>query len=200
MDFGIETYDTVYSEETPNPETLKFVFDRLIFPGKSIDFPNEKNAYVSALAEQLFTFPYIKSVFIASNFVTVTKKDSLKSWEGVEDELLAFLKQYVEDGNPIVDKDALAKLHSDITNDILPNDGDIVHQIKYILDKKVAPAVEMDGGAIEFIKFEDGILYLSMEGACNHCPSSLITLKQGIEKIMKKSLPEVKEVVGIDHQ
>lgn len=200
MDFGIEIYDSLYTEETPNPETMKFIFDKLLIPGKSIDFPTDKNVAISPLAEQLFTFPYVKSVFIASNFLTVTKKESLKNWDDAIPELKQFLKEYVEGGSPIIDKEEMEKQRNEITNDILPGDDDVIHQIKYILDKRVAPAVEMDGGAIEFIKFEDGILYLNMEGACNHCPSSMVTLKQGIERIMQKNIPAVKEVVGIDNE
>jgi len=144
---------SIYTEMTPNPETMKFVANKLLYPGKSIDFPDVETAKPSALAIELFGFPFIKSVFIASNFVTLTKTADT-DW-----------------------------------NDVIP-------RIKELLENYVKPAVEMDGGAIQFRSYQEGVVNLMLQGSCSGCPSSMITLKAGIEGMMKRMIPEVREVVA----
>ena len=190
------TIVSIYTEMTPNPETMKFVANKLLYPGKSVDFPDEESASSSPLAIQLFAFPFIKSVFIASNFVTLTKTDDTENWEDVIPSVKQFLKEYLEEGNVIINEEELALRKKESSNEIHVDDGDVVKRVKELLENYVKPAVEMDGGAIQFISYDDGVVNLKMHGSCSGCPSSMITLKAGIEGMMKRMIPEVREVVA----
>ena len=187
---------SIYTEMTPNPETMKFVANKLLFPGKSADFPDEASAAPSPLAQQLFSFPFIKSVFIASNFVTLTKSNEEDDWQDVIPTIKEFLKSYLEEGKLVVDEEAWAASLTDSSNMVHASDDEVVVRIKELLENYVKPAVEMDGGAIQFKSYEDGRVNLMMQGSCSGCPSSMITLKAGIEGMMKRMIPEVKEVVA----
>ncbi len=184
---------SIYTEMTPNPETMKFVANKLLYPGKSIDFPDETSAAPSPLAKELFAFPFIRSVFIASNFVTLTKTADTQ-WDDVIPSVREFLKQYLEEGKIVINEDQVpAKKEFNLVNG---DDSDVVVRIKELLENYVKPAVEMDGGAISFKGFDDGVVKLMLQGSCSGCPSSMITLKAGIEGMMKRMIPEVKEVVA----
>ncbi|MEO6187927.1 MAG: NifU family protein [Ginsengibacter sp.] len=187
---------SIYTEMTPNPETMKFVANKLLYPGKSIDFQDETAAAVSPLAMELFTFPFIKSIFIASNFVTLTKTPDTEDWQSIIPSIKQFLKEYMEDGKPVVNEEEIAAMKSESSNVISADDDDIVKRIKELLENYVKPAVEMDGGAIQFRSYEDGKVNLMLQGSCSGCPSSMITLKAGIEGMMKRMIPEVREVVA----
>ncbi len=187
------TIVSIYTEMTPNPETMKFVANKLLYPGKSIDFPEESAAAPSPLAKELFAFPFIRSVFIASNFVTLTKTPETR-WEEVIPSVREFLKQYLEEGKVVINEDLVVKKAD--TNLISSDDTDVVKRIKELLENYVKPAVEMDGGAISYKGYENGVVKLMMQGSCSGCPSSMITLKAGIEGMMKRMIPEVKEVVA----
>ncbi|NDC40700.1 MAG: NifU family protein [Chitinophagia bacterium] len=187
------TIVSIYTEMTPNPETMKFVANKLLYPGKSIDFPDEASAAPSALAKELFAFPFIRSVFIASNFVTLTKTPAAV-WDEVIPSIREFLKQYLEEGREVVNEEALVV--NVAGNLVSENDTDVVVRIKELLENYVKPAVEMDGGAISFRGFDDGKVTLMLQGSCSGCPSSMVTLKSGIEAMMKRMIPEVKEVVA----
>src|SRR6476661_8750678 len=186
---------SIYTEMTPNPETMKFVANKLLYPGKSIDFPDMESAKPSPLAIELFGFPFIKAVFIASNFVTLTKMEETE-WDDVIPSIRQFLKEYLEEGKPVINEDEVVTRKSDSSNDIQADDSDVVKRIKELLDNYVRPAVEMDGGAIQFRSYEEGKVNLMLQGSCSGCPSSMITLKAGIEGMMKRMIPEVKEVVA----
>jgi Fe-S cluster biogenesis protein NfuA len=190
------TVVSIYTEMTPNPETMKFVANKLLYPGKSVDFQDETTASASPLAMQLFAFPFIKSVFIASNFVTLTKTDDTEDWQDVIPSVKQFLKEYLEEGNTIINEEQLAARKTESSNVVSADDHDVVKRIKELLENYVKPAVEMDGGAIQFISYEDGTVNLMMQGSCSGCPSSMITLKAGIEGMMKRMIPEVREVVA----
>jgi Fe-S cluster biogenesis protein NfuA len=186
---------SIYTEMTPNPETMKFVANKLLYPGKSIDFPDASAAGPSPLASELFGFPFIKAVFIASNFVTLTKTPETE-WNDVIPSVREFLKQYLEDGKTLVNEEEVAAMKTESGTEIELNESDVVKRIKELLDNYVRPAVEMDGGAIQFRSYEDGVVNLMLQGSCSGCPSSMITLKAGIEGLMKRMIPEVKEVVA----
>jgi Fe-S cluster biogenesis protein NfuA len=186
---------SIYTEMTPNPETMKFVANKLLYPGKSIDFPDVETAKPSPLAVELFGFPFIKSVFIASNFVTLTKNPET-DWNDVTATIRQFLKEYLEEGKPIINEDEVAAIKVESTNSIHADDSDVVKRIKELLDNYVRPAVEMDGGAIQFKSYDEGTVNLMLQGSCSGCPSSMITLKAGIEGMMKRMIPEVQEVVA----
>lgn len=187
------TIVSIYTEMTPNPETMKFVANKLLYPGKSIDFPEEASATASPLAKELFAFPFIRSVFIASNFVTLTKTPDTK-WEDVIPTVREFLKQYLEEGKVVVNEELVVKKAD--ANTVNADDSDVVKRIKELLENYVKPAVEMDGGAISYKGYDNGTVKLMMQGSCSGCPSSMITLKAGIEGMMKRMIPEVKEVVA----
>ena len=186
---------SIYTEMTPNPETMKFVANKLLYPGKSIDFPDVESAKPSPLAVELFGFPFIKSVFIASNFITLTKTADT-DWQDVIPTIRQFLKEYLEEGKPVVNEEEVAAMKQEATNTVAADDDDVVKRIKELLDNYVKPAVEMDGGAIQFKSYNDGVVNLMMQGSCSGCPSSMITLKAGIEGMMKRMIPEVREVVA----
>ena len=186
---------SIYTEMTPNPETMKFVANKLLYPGKSIDFPDAETAKPSPLAVELFGFPFIRAVFIASNFVTLTKTGET-DWNEVIPSVRQFLKDYLEEGKPVINEEELAAVKQTSSNEVAADDDDVVKRIKELLDNYVRPAVEMDGGAIQFRSYEDGVVNLMMQGSCSGCPSSMITLKAGIEGMMKRMIPEVKEVVA----
>jgi Fe-S cluster biogenesis protein NfuA len=185
---------SIYTEMTPNPETMKFVANKLLYPGKIIDFPDVETAKPSPLAIEFFGFPFIKSVFIASNFVTLTKTADT-DWDDVIPAIRQFLKEYLEEGKPVINEDEILVTKTD-GNAIDADDDDVVKRIKELLENYVKPAVEMDGGAIQFRSYNEGVVNLMLQGSCSGCPSSMITLKAGIESMMKRMIPEVKEVVA----
>ena len=187
---------SIYTEMTPNPETMKFVANKLLYPGKSIDFADESTAKPSPLAQQLFSFPFIKSVFIASNFITLTKTAETEDWQDIVPTIRQFLKEYLEEGKPVVNEEVVEAMKQPSGNMPAADDDDVVKRIKELLENYVKPAVEMDGGAIQFKSYENGVVNLTMQGSCSGCPSSTITLKAGIEGMMKRMIPEVKEVVA----
>ncbi len=186
---------SIYTEMTPNPETMKFVANKLLYPGKSADFPDAESAKPSPLATELFGFPFIKAVFIASNFVTLTRTNET-DWDDVIPSIRQFFKEYLEEGKVIVNEEEMATVKQDGGNAVSADDTDVVKRIKELLDNYVRPAVEMDGGAIQFRSYDDGVVNLMLQGSCSGCPSSMITLKAGIEGMMKRMIPEVKEVVA----
>ena len=187
---------SIYTEMTPNPETMKFVANKLLYPGKSIDFQDETMAGPSPLAKELFCFPFIRSVFIASNFITLTKTAETDDWQDVIPTIKIFLKEYLEAGGVVVNDDEVAKIKQESSNTVLADDDDVVKRVKELLENYVKPAVEMDGGAIQFKSYNEGTVTLMLQGSCSGCPSSMITLKAGIEGMMKRMIPEVKEVVA----
>ncbi len=187
------TIVSIYTEMTPNPETMKFVANKLLYPGKSIDFPEEKDAFPSPLAQELFSFPFVRGVFIASNFITLTKTPETL-WEEVIPSIRQFLKSYLEEGKVVINEEMVPAVQEEFV--IHADDKDVVARIKEMLENYVKPAVEMDGGAISFKGYDDGVVRLMLQGSCSGCPSSMITLKSGIEGMMKRMIPEVKEVVA----
>lgn len=185
---------SIYTEMTPNPETMKFVANKLLYPGKSIDFTEQDQTAPSPLAQELFGFPFVRGVFIASNFVTLTKSPEAL-WEEIIPTVRQFLKAYLEEGKQVIIEELVPEKKED---EILINDSDkdVVTRIKEMLENYVKPAVEMDGGAISFRGYDDGVVKLMLQGSCSGCPSSMVTLKSGIEGMMKRMIPEVKEVVA----
>src|SRR6202050_3425347 len=155
---------SIYTEMTPNPETMKFVANKLLYPGKSIDFPDVETAKPSPLAIELFGFPFIKSVFIASNFVTLTKIPET-DWNDVMPSIRQFLKEYLEEGKPVINEEEIESVKTD-GNIIDADDDDVVKRIKELLENYVKPAVEMDGGAIQFKSYNEGVVNLMLQGSC----------------------------------
>ena len=194
---------TVYSEMTPNPSTMKFVADKhLLLPGDSVEFKSLKEAKgYSPIAEALFNFPFVAGVFITSNFITVVKTDNVP-WDFITMELREFVRNWLSEGKevlvkmPEVTNDETDQKNSDRPKLKKYKKSDFDAQINELLEKYVKPAVENDGGAIEFLGFEEGVVTVLLKGACAGCPSSTATLKGGVENLLKQHLPEVKEVVA----
>lgn len=190
----------LYTEQTPNPESLKFVTNRMLYPQMTADFRTADLAEEwSPLATELFAFNYVKGVYVANNFVTVTKEFNYE-WEDIMLKLKDFIKKYVESGKDII-KDGFeeAKAEVEAAADEIKYSGDdaeIVTKIKELIDTYVKPAVEMDGGNIQFKSFDKGIVSVILQGSCSGCPSSTVTLKSGIEGMLKRMVPEVTEVVA----
>ncbi len=189
----------LYTEQTPNPESLKFVTNRMIYKGTA-DFREESLAQEwSPLATSLFTLPYVKGVYICNNFVTITKEFNYQ-WNDIMLKLKEFIKSYIEEEKEIV-KEGFAEVMEKIEEEYLMSqysgdDATLVKKIKDLIDTYVKPAVEMDGGNIEFKSFDQGIVTVILQGSCSGCPSSTVTLKAGIEGMLKRMVPEVKEVVS----
>ncbi len=190
----------LYTEQTPNPESLKFVTNKIIYKGTA-DFREEALAKEwSPLASELFGFPYVKGVYICNNFVTITKEFNY-SWEDIMLKLKEFIKGYVTEEKDIITvgfaeamsaKEAEIGVGYEYTGDEI----ELVKKIKELIDTYVKPAVEMDGGNIEFKSFDKGIVTVILQGSCSGCPSSTVTLKSGIEGMLKRMVPEVTEVVS----
>ena len=191
---------TVYAEMTPNPSTMKFVVNKhLLGTGDSAEFQSMASAKgFSPLAEELFQLPFVKAVFIASNFVTVTKTDNL-SWDFITMELREFIREFLADAKEVLiqmpSKNAPIETKDDKPAKVFAV-SEYDDAICDLLDEYVRPAVENDGGAIDFRGFEDGVVTVVLKGSCSGCPSSTATLKGGIESLLMQHLPEVKEVVA----
>jgi Fe-S cluster biogenesis protein NfuA len=202
---------TVYSEMTPNPSTMKFVANKYLLPtGASVEFENKAAAKgYSPLAEALFDFPFVSKVFIAVNFITVAKTDNVP-WDFITMELREFIREWIA-----FEKEVLIAMPSQIHLEEQDHSSDpsepqqaakpvsfapspLDDAIIDLLDQYVRPAVANDGGAIDFLGFEDGKVTVLLKGSCSGCPSSTATLKGGIENLLKQHMPEVREVVAFN--
>ena len=180
----------IQTESTPNPATLKFLPGQTVLETGSADFPSAEAAGASPLAERLFRVPGVMAVFFGHDFVTVTKNDETE-WDHVKPSLLGAIMEHFQSGAPVMaDGGSATGGHAEHNGP----DGEIVGQIKELLDTRVRPAVAQDGGDITFHGFDRGIVYLHMQGACAGCPSSTLTLKMGIENLLRHYIPEVVEV------
>lgn len=197
---------TIYAEMTPNPNTMKFVANRwLITNDKSYEvLADQRIGGPSPLAEKLFAFPFINGVFISANFVTITKTEAIE-WQDVVMELRDFITAALnEEGSVVIREEFLNQEEKEegteekVTAIASKDFSDIENKISEILDEYIRPAVEGDGGAIELDSFDDGVVNVILKGSCSGCPSSTMTLKHGIESLLKNMLPEVKEVVAIN--
>ena len=211
---------SVYAEMTPNPAVMKFVADRALTPGsEQLEFRSKSEAMLcSPLATELFNFPFVTSVFISGAMVSVTKDDSL-GWEMIVQQLREYIREWLMDNAHAVDasklEEAIPQLGAPSADapapsfeglapeavkfiaeeDIVPSKHD--DTIKHLLEEFVRPAVEQDGGAIDFKAFKDGTVYVHLRGACSGCPSSTQTLKGGIEQLLKSKIDDVEEVVAL---
>jgi NFU1 iron-sulfur cluster scaffold homolog, mitochondrial len=186
----------IYTELSPNPNSMKFVLNFEIVPeGLSFDYPSkistQEEDKASPLASDCFQFPFVQRVFLASNFISVTKH-SESEWEEVMFDFKNFLKIYFEENHPVFSKKAID------TNSVVvsANESEVISKIKATLEQYVRPAVESDGGAINFAEFNEttGVVKVYLQGSCSGCPSATVTLKQGIERLLTSMIPEVKQV------
>ncbi len=180
----------IQTESTPNPATLKFLPGQTVLEIGTADFPSAEAAATSPLAARIFAVAGVTGVFFGTDFVTVTKADDT-DWSHIKPAILGAIMEHYQSGAAIMDGEARAAGgHAEHTGE----DSEIVAQIKELLDTRVRPAVAQDGGDITFHGFDRGIVYLHMQGACAGCPSSTLTLKMGIENLLRHYIPEVTEV------
>jgi Fe-S cluster biogenesis protein NfuA len=183
----------IYLEANPNPNSLKFVTDFLLVEtGDSFDFPDKESAAEAPLAKKLFeTFDFVERVFYMSNFITVTKHEKI-DWMDVQNDVKALIKKELENNTELFTS---AYKQAETTPDTPQSEtSELDEKIIFVLNEYVKPAVEQDGGAISFQSFKDGIVKVQLQGSCSGCPSSTVTLKAGIENLLKRMVPEVTAV------
>ena len=178
----------IQTESTPNPATLKFLPGTPVLGRGTADFPEPASAAASPLARAIFAVPGVTAVFLGADFITVTKAEGT-DWAHVKPSILGAILEHVQSGRPALEGEADS---GHATQD--GPDGVVIDQIKELLDTRVRPAVAQDGGDITFHGFDRGVVYLHMKGACAGCPSSTMTLKMGIENLLRHYIPEVTEV------
>lgn len=178
----------IQSEATPNPATLKFLPGCDVMGSGTANFTTAVEAEVSPLAVRLFGIDGVEGVFLGADFITVTKDDS--EWEALRPRVLASIMDHFTQGDVVMAGEA--------ATDDGAEDSDVVKQIKDLLETRVRPAVAQDGGDIVFHSFDEGIVYLRMQGACAGCPSSTMTLKNGIENMLRHYIPDVQEVRAVE--
>lgn len=180
----------IQTESTPNPATLKFLPGQTVLEAGTADFPSADTAARSPLAERLFKVQGVTGVFFGNDFITVTKGEDTE-WDHMKPAILGAIMEHFQSGQPVMQDDQVSGSgHAEHSGE----DSEIVGQIKELLDTRVRPAVAQDGGDITFHGFDRGVVYLHMQGACAGCPSSTITLKMGIENLLRHYIPEVTEV------
>lgn len=173
----------IYLESNPNPNSLKFVVNEMLIPeGLSFDFPDVESTGNAPLAKELFSFPFVDRVFYMSNFITVTKKGDVE-WLEIQNTLKNHIKQFLESGRFIIEVDEKEAAPEQ-------EETESVKKIRTILEEYIRPAVEQDGGAITFHSFRDGVVKVRLQGSCSGCPSSMVTLKAGIENLFKRMMPD----------
>jgi Fe-S cluster biogenesis protein NfuA len=181
-------FTNLYVEANPNPNSLKFVANYLLVPeGESFDFPDRESAGHAPLAAELFNYDFVKRVFYMNNFVTVTKSENVP-WEDIQGTLKNHIAEYLKSGKEVLSAGSATDTPK------REQQTEIDMKIIAILDEYIKPAVEMDGGAIQYQSFEDGVVKVFLQGSCSGCPSSMLTLKAGIENLLKMMVPEVKAV------
>ncbi|UOF01731.1 NifU family protein [Bdellovibrio reynosensis] len=175
-------------EPTPNPATMKFHLHRQV-TAEGFDCANSQEAERSPLAAKIFGFPWTSSVYVGPDFITVTKQDWV-DWELLANPLTGLIQEHLDRDEPVV-VEFIEMAEDD------ENDSPMVRNIKSVLNREIRPVVALDGGDIVFHKYQDQVLYVHMKGACSGCPSSSVTLKEGIETRMRELFPEIKEVVAV---
>jgi Fe-S cluster biogenesis protein NfuA len=183
----------IQTEQTPNPASLKFLPGCEVMLRGTAEFSSEAESGPSPLAQRLFKVKGVRGVFLGGDFVTITKSDDV-SWPALKPLILGVVMEHFTTGQPVMTDEDDALPNSSASED----DSDVVKQIKEILDTRVRPAVAQDGGDIMFHSFDNGIVYLQMRGACAGCPSSTMTLKSGIENLLRHFVPEVNEVRAVN--
>ena len=193
-DMNKEQKITVSVESTPNPHSIKFTINCKIAE-ENWETEDIAQAGRSPLAQKIMGFPWASKVFIGSHFITVNKEDWVE-WEVLTEPLSRMIQEHIENGQAILYPE-VKETKSDNANDISSEDSKTVQKIKQILETEIQPAVATDGGFIAFAGYENGTVFLKMQGACSGCPSASITLKQGIENHLKNQISEVQQVVAL---
>lgn len=186
----------IQTQDTPNPNSLKFLPGvQVLGPGQTKDFPSARDAYCSPLAKLLFRIDGVKSIFFGPDFITVTKTDEDVEWKLLKPEVFAVIMDFFAAGLPIINEEEPAP-----DTQISEDDDEIVQMIKELLDTRIRPTVQEDGGDIVFMGFEEGIVKLKMQGSCTSCPSSVVTLRNGVQNMMQFYIPEVLGVIQVEDE
>jgi len=180
-------------QETPNPNSLKFIPGVPVLESGTIDFPNPLSARGSPLARQLFGIEGVKGVFFGTDFITVTKADEDIDWQVLKPDIFATVMDFFASGVPVV-----TEPQPSLDTEIQEDDDETVAMIKELLDTRIRPTVQEDGGDIVYMGFEDGVVKLKMQGSCTSCPSSVVTLKMGVQNMLQFYIPEVKSVEQVE--
>ena len=186
----------IQTEETPNPSTLKFIPGKILLEDGTLEFKSKKEAKKNSLASKLFEESNVKCVFIGKDFVTVTKSESV-DWEILKPTVLSIILDFFSMGGEIEKNSPVLKSKEEKIK-YTKKDQEIVKKINELLEERIKPAVAQDGGDINFVKLQEGIVFLELRGACSGCPSSTITLKSGIENMLKYYIPEIDSVEAIN--
>ena len=184
----------IQTEATPNPATLKFLPGRVVMPDGTFEARDAESAGQSPLATKLFGIPEVAGVFFSQDFIAVTKRDG--EWQHLKPAVLGTIMEHFMSGAPVLQDDT-APADEEADEFYQPEDAETVATIKELLETRIRPAVAGDGGDITFRGFRDGIVYLTMKGACSGCPSSTATLRHGIQNLLRHFLPDVREVQAI---
>lgn len=183
----------IQTEETPNPNALKFIPGvSVLGRNETIYYQNQESAANSYLAEKIMSFNFVKSVMLGNDFITVTKVDEIL-WDSIKPDILVAIMEFFISGRPVLKKEI-----TDSKADVNVDETEIVKQIRELIETRVRPAVAQDGGDIVFVDFKDGIVYVELQGSCSGCPSSKVTLKEGIERMLKHYVPEIEAVMDYD--
>lgn len=186
----------IQTQDTPNPNSLKFLPGvKVLEPGQTKDFSNVTHAACSPLAKMLFRITGVKSVFFGPDFITITKLDEDVDWMTLKPEVFAVIMDFFATGLPILTEEQ-ASADTQLSED----DDEIVQMIKELLDTRIRPTVQEDGGDIQFVGFEEGIVKLKMQGSCTSCPSSVVTLRNGVQNMMQFYIPEVLGVIQVEDE
>ncbi|MFT7813465.1 NFU1 iron-sulfur cluster scaffold homolog, mitochondrial-like isoform X1 [Arapaima gigas] len=179
----------IQTQDTPNPNSLKFLPGRMVLETGTMDFAGPRDAYCSPLARQLFRIDGIKGVFLGPDFITITKADVDIEWKVIKPDVFAVIMDFFTSGLPVINEDTPRA-------DTAPSEDDdeVVAMIKELLDTRIRPTVQEDGGDVLYRGFEDGIVKLKLQGSCTSCPSSIVTLKNGIQNMLQFYVPEVEGV------
>ncbi|KAM8974822.1 NFU1 iron-sulfur cluster scaffold homolog, mitochondrial [Pelodytes ibericus] len=179
----------IQTQDTPNPNSVKFIPGRAVLEARTMDFPSPASAFCSPLARHLFRIEGVKSVFLGPDFITITKDSEGMDWNLIKPDIYATLMDFFSSGLPVVTEDA-PRCESGASED----DDEVVAMIKELLDTRIRPTVQEDGGDVLYRGFQDGIVQLKLQGSCTNCPSSIITLKSGIQNMLQFYIPEVEGV------
>lgn len=189
---------TIYAESTPNPTTMKFVANKKLV-NHSVEAKSPEEAKKINIAQKLFMFPFVENVFLSNNFISITKNRSVE-WEDIAMQLREFILDFINNNKiEILDNSKNNSINLNKTKKIKQSNKEIDSKIISLIDNYIKPAVESDGGAIEFHSFENGTVTVVLKGSCSGCPSSQATLKNGVEQLLKDKVGDkIKEVVALN--
>lgn len=186
----------IQTQDTPNPNSLKFLPGRIVLESGTMDFASARDAFCSPLARQLFRIDGVKGVFLGPDFITITKTNSDAAWKVIKPDVFATIMDFFTSGLPVVSEDAVPSADTAPSDD----DDEVVAMIKELLDTRIRPTVQEDGGDVLYRGFEDGIVKLKLQGSCTSCPSSIVTLKNGIQNMLQFYVPEVEGVEQVKEE